>query len=130
MKKVSIDNLASAISQELRSYNQNVTDGIKKSVREVAEETREEISDKSPKRTGKYKKGWRVKDVFEAANDIRLAVHNKTSYQLTHLLENGHASSNGTKRKFGRVKAYPHIAKAEENAAEKLMNKAKVVIKG
>lgn len=128
--KIKIDDLASVIAKELQSYSQDITDGIKESVREVAKEAKAEIQRNAPTRTGKYKKGWQVKTVFENTNDIRLVVHNKNKPQLTHLLEKPHVISNGTKRVFGMTKGQPHIAQAEENAVEKLMNKAKVVIKG
>ena len=128
--KVSIDNLADVIAKELAEYSQEVTDGIKNEIRTVAKETKEDIQQNSPKRTGKYKKGWRVKEVFENKNDIRVVVHNQTSYQLTHLLEKSHVISNGTKRVFGKTKAQPHIAQAEEKAIEKLMDRVKVVVKG
>lgn len=128
--KISINDLADTITSELTKYNQTVTDNLKDNIKETAEETKDELKANSPKRTGKYKKGWRVKEEFENRSDIRLVVHNKTSYQLTHLLERPHVISNGTKRIFGTTKAQPHIEIAEQNAIKKLENKIKVVVKG
>lgn len=128
--KIKINELASAVAKELSTYNQEITDGIKEAVREVAKETTREIQQNAPTNTGKYKKGWKIKDVFENSEDIKLVVHNKNKPQLTHLLENPHVISNGTKRVFGMSKPRPHISKAEQNATEKLLNKAKVVITG
>lgn len=128
-KKISVDDLAWAVVDELNHYEQQVTDGVKESVRQVAEECRDEIKANSPVRKGKgggaYKRSWSDTVRFESREDIRVVVYNKRHYRLTHLLENGHALAGG-----GTVDAIPHIRPAEQHAAEKLMNKVKVKIKG
>ena len=123
--KCGIDQLTDVIAQELEDYSQEITDGIKKEVKEVAKECRDEIKRNSPVLTGSYKKGWRTKTNYEGREDIRVTVHNKTDYQLTHLLEDGHLKKGGTDRVEGR----PHIAPAEQNAARKLENHVKVLIR-
>lgn len=125
MAKVKIDELADAIIKELSEYNQEVTDGVKQEVKSVANECKTGIQQNSPSQTGRYRKGWRVKTMYESAEDIRISIYNKTDYQLTHLLENGHAKVNG-----GRVEGKPHIGPAEQNAEQKLLNRVKVVAKG
>lgn len=128
-KKISVDELTWAVMDELNRYDQQVTDGLKKSVREVAKECRDEIRANSPVREGKgggaYKRGWTDTVRYEGRDDIRIVVHNKKHYRLTHLLENGHAKAGG-----GTVAARVHIRPAEEHAAEKLLRKVKVQIKG
>lgn len=123
--KVTVDDLAEVIAEELEDYRQSVADGVKKEVQSTAEQCQKEIQKNSPKKSGKYKKGWRRKTNFESAEDIRVTVYNKTSYQLTHLLEYGHAKRGG-----GRVAARPHIRPAEENAEKALLKKVKVVVRG
>ena len=123
--KTTIDGLAAAIQKELADYSQDVTDGLKKSVKQVAKECRDEIVQNSPVLTGSYKKGWATKVNYESDDDIRITVRNKTDYQLTRLLEYGRAMPKG-----GRVEGKPHIRPAEEHASEKLMRKVKVVVKG
>ncbi len=58
---------------------------------------------------GKYRKSWSVKKTLETPTSLSVAVHSKTQYQLTHLLEYGHAKRNG-----GRTQAKVHIAPAEQ----------------
>lgn len=121
---IDISNLAAEIEKELLNYSQEVTEQLKESIKQVAEETVTEIKNNSPSRTGKYRKGWKTKVAYEGQEDLRILVHNRTSYQLTHLLEYGYAKVNG-----GRVEGKKHIAPAEENAANKLINKVKVGLK-
>lgn len=126
-KSIGIDGLADTIAKELAAYSQDVTDGVKRNVKAVAKECRDEIRSTASSLfggTGEYAAGWSTKVNFESRNDIRVTVHNQKYYQLTHLLENGHAKVNG-----GRVEGRPHIEPAEKNAAEKLEEKAKVTVK-
>lgn len=124
-RSIKADALAGAVAAELESYRQDVTDGLKKAVKRAARDCLAEIQSRSPQRTGRYRKGWRMKTEYESREDIRITVHNKTSYQLTHLLEYGHAKRGG-----GRTAARPHIRPAEQNAEKALLEKAKVVVKG
>lgn len=125
MVKISVNDLAEAIANELQQYSQDVADGLKEEVKQVAKECKQEIQRNSPVLTGSYKRGWRDQVVYENREDVRVVVRNKTDYQLTHLLENGHAKVNG-----GRVEGKPHIGPAEQNAEKKLMQKVKVVVRG
>jgi hypothetical protein len=50
-------------------------------------------------------------------------VHNKTDYQLTHLLEHGHAKRNG-----GRVAPKIHIRPNEEKAVKEFEKRIKGAI--
>ena len=125
MASIKTDQLADAVVEELKNYSQDVTEGIKKAVNDVAKDCKKQIQDNSPVLTGSYKKGWRIKKAYESEDDIRLIIHNQTDYQLVHLLENGHAKLNG-----GRVPGHPHVAPSADAAARALESKAKVVIKG
>ena len=74
---------------------------------------------KKGKTAGRYAKGWTVKSVDKKNGKFEVIVYNKTDYQLTHLLENGHALVRGG-RTIGRVDPHPHIAQAEKNAIDKV----------
>lgn len=125
--EIQIDELANTVIEELKGYSSEVAEETKKAVKETAKECLSDVKSNSPvrkKHGGKYKKGWKVKVNYDGPDDTRVTVYNKTDYQLTHLLEKGHAKRGG-----GRTRAFPHIKPAEEKAEEKLMDKIKVAIK-
>lgn len=127
---IKIDQLAQSIAAELAGYSQQVTDALKAEIRAAAQECKAQIQLNSPSRTGKYKRGWAVKTAYESEEDLRVLVYNRSEPTLTHLLENGHVIKNGTGRVYGRVQAQPHIAQAEQAAAQRLEKKARVIVKG
>lgn len=128
-KKVSADGMADAIIRELREYGQEVTENMKKEVQDAGTLCRKELRVSSPKLTGSYAKGWRKKTAYEDSKEIRVQVYNATDYQLTHLLEHGHALVSYGKVR-GTVGAKPHIGPAEEKAEKQLLKKTKIIVKG
>ena len=124
VKTIKPQDLAAAAENALRSYNKVVAEEIKKEAVETADLCVQDIQAKAPRHTGKYRRGWKAKTLFESEDDIRIAVYNQTAPQLTHLLEHGHAKQNG-----GRVEGKAHIAPAEQRAAKRLESRAKVVVK-
>lgn len=107
--------LTAEITAVLKEYTGAVMDGIDKAVETCGKGMRKEIERASPTRTGKYAKGWRCKITDSGRGNKSARVHNKTDYQLTHLLEKGHKKRGGK----GRVKAYVHIAPAAKKWTEK-----------
>lgn len=112
---IRVEDLAGAVAEALTEYQQEVTDGLKESVKQAGKVCVKELKKTSPQYTGDYAKGWRSTVAYESDSDIRVQVHNKTNYQLTHLLEDGHAKAGG-----GRVEGIPHIGPASDNAAKTL----------
>lgn len=125
MANVKADDLAAALQRELAAYSQEVTDGVKQAVKAVSKETAAQIKRDAPRDTGDYAKGWTYKVEYESENDIRVRIYNRRKPQLTHLLEHGHAKTNG-----GRVEGRPHIGPAEREAEKQLDGKVKVVVRG
>lgn len=115
----SINDLANEIASELQRYSHLVTEEVEVAKKDVADGLVNELKQTSPKDTGSYSKGWREKKVKNA-----LVVHNKTDYQLTHLLEYGHAKVDG-----GRVPAKVHIRPAEEKAVKEYLDRVEKAIR-
>lgn len=129
-KKVSPDGLADAIIKEMNRYGQDVAEGIKKAVQDAGALCQKELKATSPKLTGDYAKGWRKKTAYENSTEVRVSVYNATDYQLTHLLENGHALVGKNGKVLGTVGAKPHIGPAEQKAEKELEKKVNIVVSG
>lgn len=106
---IDIDDLADEIMAGLMEYSELAADTVKSAVKKAGNKVKKEIQNNAPKDTGKYAKSFKVSKRKETANSLEITVHSKDKYQLTHLLEKGHAKKGG-----GRVSARPHIAPAEE----------------
>lgn len=117
--------IGAAIMKELETYSNDLVERINVSSKECANKLKREIQENSPEKTGDYKKGWRVRQVYKSHTLSQYVVHNATDYQLTHLLEFGHAVKGGTER----VKPIPHIAPAEEKVVSEFMNEVEKAVK-
>lgn len=108
------EGLANAVQKELDAYAKDTAEAVKKAVQDAADGAVKELKSTSPKKTGRYAKSWRQKKEKESSSGEEITVY-AGRYQLTHLLENGHAKRGG-----GRVAGIPHIKPAEQNAIKKL----------
>lgn len=103
-----IKGVSNAIARALSEYTTEVEKTLEKEKENVAKKGVKMLKNTSPSATGSYKKGWRVKSVGTAK-----VIHNATDYQLTHLLEYGHAKKSG-----GRVAPVVHIKPVEDKIIE------------
>ncbi len=124
MDRVRIDQMAHVIMEGLQEYADLATDDLKKAVKKAGDEAKKDIQNNAPVKTGAYKKSWTVKTTKETSNAMEVVVHSKNRYQLAHFLEFGHAKRGG-----GRTKAIPHIAPAEQRAAELLEREVEAALK-
>ena len=114
-QRVSADRMAEAVMEGLLEYAELAADVMKDCVKKAGNTVKKETQAGAPVRTGKYKRSWAVKRQRETSNTLEVVVHSRNRYQLTHLLEKGHAKRGG-----GRVRAIPHIAPAEEKGIREL----------
>lgn len=123
MSKVSIGSLSKEVIRELKTYAKVTTGKVKEAVKNAGKTAKEEINMTAPKRTGAYAKSWAVKTLNETGSRLVLVVHSRNKYQLTHLLEYGHAKRGG-----GRVEARAHIKIAEEKAVKSFEEKIREAV--
>ena len=125
--KVKVDNLASAVMKALEEFSDFTDEAVDKGVSETAKDAVKKLQNAHPEGSGQYgswdisyNKGWTVK---KTKRDKKATIHNATDYQLTHLLEKGHAKVNG-----GRTRAFPHIAPVAEECEDALVKNIKKYI--
>lgn len=120
--------LYAVISATLKEYEQKATDEVRENVLRVAKEMADELKATSPKRTGKYAKGWKSKVTKDKEFEFEASVYNAKEPGLTHLLEFGHVIMNGTRRVLGEVEGIEHIYPARDHAEDKLLKDIKASI--
>lgn len=110
MKRISINNLDSEIMSQLNSYNQDITESIKKYTKKSMKQLVDTTKDTAPvgKRSKHYKDSISSEKVSENTQRVVYRWYVKApNYRLSHLLNNGHALRNG-----GRYKGTQFIDKA------------------
>lgn len=112
-KSVKIDSLSKEISKALESYSDDISEIVENVANDVGKEAVSELKETSPKKSGSYANGWTLKKGKSSRNRYSIKIHNKTDYQLTHLLELGHVTRNG-----GRTKPISHIRPVEKKYSE------------
>ena len=122
--RVRIDQMAHVIMEGLQEYADLATDDMKAAVKKAGDSAKKDVQAGAPVKSGKYKKSWTVKTTKENANTLEVTVHSRNRYQIAHLLEFGHAKRGG-----GRVRSFPHIAPAEQKAAELLEKEVERAVK-
>ena len=117
--KVDYNSLSEEIQNQLKTFGTALNREINEGLKEVADKTAETLRQGGPynERSGKYPRDWAVKLRSRSYSSVTMTeeytVYNKKNYQLTHLLEKGHVSRNGS-----RVRPFEHIKPAEELAEQ------------
>lgn len=111
------------INDILNDYSLEIQEGITNAAIEIAEKGVKELKVTSPKKTGKYSKGWRVNKEF-GRRYIHATIYNATDWQLTHLLEKSHLLRNGKKSK-----PIVHIEPVEQKCIREFQEDVEHIIK-
>lgn len=112
--KISLDELSATVELELDNYAEEIRTGLGKEVKAVASKCVKRLRETSPRKTGKYAKGWTMK-MGKNPRSPSATIYNKSKPWLGHLLEDGHQKKTG-----GRVEGVPHIRPAAEEADREL----------
>ena len=110
------------IKDILNDYSVDIQESIVKTAENVAKKGADKLKQTSPKRTGKYSKGWRVK-TSKGKGEVSSTIYNATNWQLTHLLEKPHLLRNG-RLSTPKVHIYPveqQCIKEYETEVEKVI---------
>ena len=114
-------NLSTVIGQGLGLTNGSLVNEIDQSAKKTIRKGARLLRNNSPERTGDYRKGWTTRKVGN-----RWVLFNRTDYQLTHLLENGHAGKDGNPP----INAIPHIRPVEEIVIDEYISEIERILRG
>lgn len=111
------------INEILGEYSKELDDTLYEEAQKIAKDGVQELKNTSPvnKKTtanrGRYRRGWRM-EIERGFGTVEATIHNKTDYQLTHLLEKPHLTRSG-----GVTTPQVHIAPVEEKCIKEFETK-------
>lgn len=132
-------NITAKISAKLSRYSESIRTGMRRIADKVSDKLEKELRRNSPKRDkssrnrgtraknwapGSYARSWGQITTVDNFSEYEKTVRNKSHYQLTHLLENGHR-----KRNNGFVKPRVHIEPEEKKAEWEYYHEIEQLIK-
>lgn len=117
-----IENVDDILTEYSIDIQEKITETAKKLANQAVEDLKN-VKQTYKIRTGKYNKGWKVKETI-GKGFVKCIVHNGTNWQLTHLLEKGHVTRNG-----GKTKAFVHIKPVEEKYVNEYIKDVENIIK-
>lgn len=120
MNIITISQFNDELSKLLKDYENDVEELVKETVENLGIGAKEKVESKSPSNRGNYRTNWKFKRTFngnEKTYNVTI-YQNGSTYRLTHLLEFGHITRNGTTR----TRSFPHILETEYEARQKFLD--------
>lgn len=122
----SIENMGKEFQEILLAYDKDVTEATKRAVTNVSEGVMQEVKSHITWNDKYYSKAFKLTTIYDNERGKYVIWHvdragGKSKWQITHLLELGHITRNGTTwtRKF------PHVKYGVEFATRNLENEIK-----
>lgn len=113
-------NFAETVQEYLKGYKGMTVEALTAVIPQVAKESAKKLQQASPKKSGKYAKGWTYK-AEKGRIRVGATVYGKDpTYRLAHLLEYGHAKRGGDRMP---VEGIEHIAPVAEWAQDEAVNR-------
>ena len=111
------------IDRALDDFQTDVTEVMFKACSTAGKKAKKDLQNTNAfeDKSGDYRRGWAIRTKREKFG-INVLIYNKAKPGLTHLLEKGHVTKNGTGRSMRDTPAHPHIKTARDNAAEYLLD--------
>ncbi len=120
---ISPDNLTVELSKLLQDYTTEVTEAIEEEIDKTAKLVLDEVKRTAPKKTGEYRKGFKIKKQDSKGTVTRI-IYQAKKPGLAHLLELGHAKRGG-----GRVSERPHMRPAYDKYVPQMEKNIETIIK-
>lgn len=117
--EINISSLQDSIQRILKDYGEEAEAAVEEAAKDVAKNAKKELNKTSPRSSfsGKhYADSWSYRVKKSRVGSTHITVYNSGKPGLTHLLEYGHVTSNGTNRVFPDTPAHPHIERVNEKA--------------
>lgn len=118
-------NLHEIVDGYFKSYQTEVWEELFKATGEVAKEAAKRLKDESRAKfgNGPYAKGWTYK-IEKGRVKVGATVYGQhNTYEIAHLLENGHVTRNGTGRTFKDTPGHVHIEPVAQWAADETVER-------
>ena len=105
--KITADQFAAEMKLTMAEISKLTMEAHKNAVNATSTATLRATKEKSPVKTGKYKRGWSSRGLNGNTMNYGRVVYNGPKYMLTHLLQHGHRGPHP-------ARAFPHIPTDDE----------------